>query len=185
VLRFVTAEGDPDATLAFIDFHGFPGEMEGHVGIAAHAMALQTIDNMQCALSMVLHLHQKRDHAGAAAEFNELATFNPFGFIRGGPPYGVSSAAMLPILKAAGEDARPALTLQPRSLFGFMIAELALILSGGVEVNTCDHCRKPFTVGASGAKRRGSVYCSPRCSVAAFRERQKAPRKKVRSAQRS
>ena len=71
-------------------------------------------------------------------------------------------------------DGGLALTLPIDTLFGFMLMETALIMTGGSQVMRCAHCGTIFISGSGTGRRNTALYCTNRCRVAA----QRAARKK-------
>jgi hypothetical protein len=72
-------------------------------------------------------------------------------------------------------DGKPALTLPISTLYGFMLMETALVITGGSQVMRCAECGTVFITGSGTGRRGTSLYCSNRCRVAAQRSRKTTP----------
>jgi hypothetical protein len=66
-------------------------------------------------------------------------------------------------------DGAPVLTLPISTLYGFMLMETALVITGGAQVMRCDNCSIIFVTGQGTGRRNTAKYCSNRCRVAAQR----------------
>ena len=64
---------------------------------------------------------------------------------------------------------RPVLMLPIETLYGFMLMETGLIITGGAQVLRCEHCGAIFVTGAGTGRRNTARYCANRCRVAAQR----------------
>jgi hypothetical protein len=69
-------------------------------------------------------------------------------------------------------DGKPALTLPISTLYGFMLMETALVITGGSKVMRCAECGTIFITGSGTGRRGTSLYCTNRCRVAAQRSRE-------------
>jgi hypothetical protein len=158
-----SVEVDPSAPLAwadkffrpvvdFVSKYGLPYESEfGDPG----EMDVLSINNARQALKGILDLHAGGNTTDAVADFQCLTSMRMSG--------------LQPRIEMRGE--RPALMLPINSLFGFMLMETALIITGGFAVLRCAHCGKVFVTGSGTGRRKSSKWCSNRCRVAAQRAR--------------
>ncbi|MFN8058130.1 MAG: hypothetical protein U0Q12_03135 [Vicinamibacterales bacterium] len=71
------------------------------------------------------------------------------------------------------DDARYVLHVVPRNLIGAMWYQCARSLTENSVFRSCAHCGTWFELSPV-ARRRNTLYCSPRCRVAAFRARRAA-----------
>jgi hypothetical protein len=143
VLKFVGANDD-QALVDFLSDHGIIGSpMETGVS----ALPLDTIKSKRDGLRLLLETRSPE------RVFSELEL-----------------PAVMVVLRRKG-GGRTTMSLKPKSLYGFMCIEAALIITGDSRITSCDNCGVLFLVGPSSRKRAGSIYCSPRCRVAAHRTR--------------
>jgi hypothetical protein len=163
VLQLIAADSDDDL-LEFMSRFGLLSEPEfGPAGdgtynlISKPAVAMQ----FEAAKSMQLALHDTFHVSRAQPEL----AWQMFNRIR--------SSVRLELRPRSG-GYPPRLVMRPRWLFDFLVAEAAMILSSDAKVVSCAHCAKFFTAGSASGKRRGAIYCSPRCRVAAVRARKKS-----------
>jgi hypothetical protein len=153
VVRFIEARGT-SGLLAFADAFGLPGGVDFEAGGAA---AYEGHDAHP--LKYVL---QMQDELRAALQEEGTDVFNLITL----------KAGLHLSLTAQGKNP-PQLVLTPNTLFSGMVAEIALVRSGGGHVMSCLHCGALFITGAQGGKRMGTFYCSGKCKVAAHRARKK------------
>lgn len=96
-----------------------------------------------------------------------------------------AGASLTARMKRGEHGGTPRIMLRANSLYDFMMMEGALILSGHVEVQTCPQCGDLYVMRGAKAKRTDSIYCSPKCRVAAYRSRKaEAAERKLASTQR-
>ncbi len=76
-------------------------------------------------------------------------------------------AALMPDMNLRGD--RPVLSLQAGTLYGFMLMETALVVTGGAQIARCQNCQNIFATGSGTGRRNTAKYCSNRCRVAAQR----------------
>jgi hypothetical protein len=79
-----------------------------------------------------------------------------------------------PTFHLAGPRGAPRLLLKTDTLFGFMLMEIAMIVSNGVRVAECENCKTIFLTGPLTWRRAHARFCSDRCRVAAMRVRKAA-----------
>lgn len=78
------------------------------------------------------------------------------------------------------EAGRLELHLAPRNLLGAIWLQFARAVEGNKEYRRCRVCSKWFAV-SPGGKRRQAVYCSTRCRVKAYRDRQEEAVRRARA----
>jgi hypothetical protein len=161
-IKFVMAKGD-DALLAFMDEWGIPGwpigPGSGPGGQPATVeIPMSAIRTQQASLRRIIDLYREGDTRADGVL---------------GPSAGWSD--LRPILKRPRGAKKPILTLETKSLIGFMDLEVGAIIAGGSKVLRCEHCSKIYATGDyEGKHRRIGRFCSNRCRVADQRARAKA-----------
>ena len=142
VLKFVGTEDD----YALIDFMSVYGMIGGSFETGVSEQPLDRIK-------------EERRTASVATDISPARVFDKIEL----PAVGV-------VLRPKSEG-RPTMALHPKSLYGFMCMEAALLVTGDARITTCESCGALFAVGRSGGKRAGSIYCSQRCRAAVHRRR--------------
>jgi hypothetical protein len=143
VLKFVGTEDD----YALIDFMSVYGIVGGSFETGVSEQSLDRIKEKRDGLQALLH-----------------RSF----------PVGVLNKIDLPIVRVVlhpRSEGRPTLALHPKSLYGFMCMEAALLVTGNSRIMNCENCGALFAVGRSSGKRARSNYCSQRCRSAVQRRR--------------
>lgn len=153
VLKLVSAASDDDL-LAFMSTYGILNVFSGRGGATG-------IDEAPLDDAIRLRNNLRRTLALKGHD-DPMAVVNLFNQIASGPSLHLE---MRP--RPSGHP--PVLSMRPSSLYGFIVTETALILSHDAQIRTCAHCGTPFMVGAASGKKANSVYCTPRCRLAAFR----------------
>ena len=143
VLKFVGTEDD----YALIDFMSVYGMIGGSFETGVSEQPLDRIKAKRDGLQALLQT------SSPARVFDKIEL----------PPVRV-------VLRPKSEG-RPTMALHPKSLYGFMCMEAALLVTGDARITTCESCGALFAVGRSGGKRAGSIYCSQRCRAAVHRRR--------------
>ena len=143
VLKFVGSEDDH----ALIDFMSAYGIIGGSLDTGVSEQPLDRIKEKRDGLQALLQ------RSSRARVFNKIEL----------PTVGV-------VLRPTSEG-RPIMALHPKSLYGFMCMEAALLVTGNCRITNCENCGALYAVGRSGGKRPGSIYCSQRCRAAVHRRR--------------
>ena len=162
VLRFIAAETDADLIEFMVRFGLLSEPIFGAASNGTYDLTAKPAVAMdfEVAKSMQLALH---DVIRVSSGQPDLA-WQMFNRIR--------SSVRLELSPRSGGS--PRLVMKPYRLFDFLVAEAAMILSRDAKVVSCANCAKLFTAGSASGKRRGAIYCSPRCRVAATRARKKS-----------
>jgi hypothetical protein len=142
VLKFVGAEDD----YALIDFMSVYGIIGGSFETGVSEQPLDRIK-------------EKRDGLQALLQRSSRAR--------------VLNSIELPAVRVVlrpKSEGRPTMALHPKSLYGFMCMEAALLVTCDCRITNCESCGALFAVGRNG-KRPGSIYCSQRCRAAGHRRK--------------
>lgn len=86
----------------------------------------------------------------------------------------IQSFQITPTLHLAGPQGTPHLLLKSTSLIGFMLMEIAMVITHGVRTTECEKCGDIFLTGHLTGRRSHAKFCSDRCRVAAMRARKAA-----------
>lgn len=154
VLRFVNADDDA-ALIGFLSRFGLPGAV---LGEPMAKMPWVLVTEAQALLRSLLLIIDGQSPAEAMTKINNVLAQH-------------KGASLTPRLDLAGAGGTPRLTLQPQSLYGFMVMECAMIAAHGARSTSCQHCGDLFVTGPLTGRRSHAMFCSDRCRVAAMRKR--------------
>lgn len=154
--------------IRFVDQHGFPYEATpGSVELPELLQAraeLGEIWNAYGAGDLDEAVTRFRDAAGQVIKW-QTATGDPRSY----QAKNLSAVSGIqPDMRF--HDGRPVLALPISTLYGFMLMETGLVITGGSQVMRCEHCGAIFVTGTGTGRRNTSRYCSNRCRVAAQRD---------------
>lgn len=159
-LHFVNARDDT-ARVKFLSRFGMPDNLHRHTGIPAASLY-----GLQNCIRELLAKAGGEDPVEAVGAVNEALDGRMVRGLGGRQLHSVR-----PVLDFAPGSATPRLTLEPATLFSFMILEAALVVANEARLTSCGHCDKLFLTGSLTGRRSHAIYCSDKCRVAAMRKR--------------
>jgi len=81
--------------------------------------------------------------------------------------------ALFPDLRKIPGRASPAFCIRPTSLWAALYLQFAIAAAEDTKPRKCAQCPRWFAVGPNHGRKTSAIYCSDRCRVAAYRQRQK------------
>jgi hypothetical protein len=155
VLDFVNATTD-QRRLDFLDKHGHPFGEDRLSGEAAKVTDAATLRARQQDMRSYLIMAAGEGDASASVPAVNQALGNV-------------GTLLSPSFEIVDGEAR--VVLRPKSLWQYMVMEVASAALHGVRYSECEHCGDAYLTGPMTGRTSYSKYCSSKCRMAALRAR--------------